>query len=392
MVRCGLSTADFLIDWHQATRLLVPEPSPNSDYQHAGRNSLPSCGCFRLSLSLAAAGLLAITGCRRDDDRAARVWPEEGFVRVADDVTLSYRDWGGEGPPIVLFTGLGNTAAIFDDLAPRLTNEHRVIGLTRRGFGNSTVTETGYDVATRVADDLAALQALGVGRALLVGHSIAGDELTGIVRARPELVAGLVYLDAAFDRTDKGADAAFDKVEKLLPPPTEVVRLSGADAQVVDGELKFRNLAAAQRLMELAPGAPGPAPASELRAQLVITPDGLEFIDASNPTSAIKAESDQVKADYRGIAVPVTALYADWGDPAAAFPITALAGADLRDGLRASAAEFAAWAHRAGIDQVRALIPHADVDLVSGAPHYIFLKEPEMVSRRILETARQASW
>lgn len=370
----------------------MPEPLPNSDHQHAGRSSLPSGCYFRLSFGLAAAGLLAITGCGRDEDRAVRVWPYEGFVRVADDVTLSYRDWGGEGPPIVLFTGLGNTAAIFDDLAPRLTNEHRVIGLTRRGFGNSTVTETGYDVATRVADDLAALEALGIGRALLVGHSIAGDELTGIARARPELVAGLVYLDAAFDRTDNGAGGAFDKIENLLPPPAEVVRLTGADAQVVDGELKFGNLAAAQRLMESAPGAPGPAPASELRAQLVATPVGLEFIDTSAPTSAIKAESDRVKADYRGITVPVTALYADWGDLRAAFPITALAGEDLREALRPPAAELAAWAHRAGIDQVRAQIPHAIVELVPGAPHYIFLKDPELVSRRILETARRASW
>jgi len=314
------------------------------------------------------------------------------LVRVADNVTLSYRDWGGEGPLIVLFTGLGNTAAIFDDLAPRLTNEHRVIGLTRRGFGNSTVTESGYDVATRVADDLAALQALGIGRALLVGHSIAGDELTGIVQARPELVAGLVYIDAAFDRTDKGAAEAFDKIEKLLPPPEEVVRLTGAGAQVVDGETQFQNLAAAQRLMEAAPGAPGPAPASELRAQLVATPDGLEFIDTPAPVSAIEAESARVKADYRGITVPVTALYADWGDPAAAFPITDLAGADLRESLRASAAELSAWAHRAGIDQVRAQIPHAVVELVPGTPHYIFLKEPELVSRRILETATRAGW
>jgi len=346
---------------------------------------------LRLSLGLAAAGLLAITGCRRDDDRAGRVWPEEGFVRVADDVTLSYRDWGGEGPPIVLFTGLGNTAAIFDDLAPRLTNEHRVIGLTRRGFGNSTVAESGYDVATRVADDLAALQALGIGRALLVGHSIAGDELTGIVQARPELVAGLVYLDAAFDRTDKGAAAAFDRIEKLLPPPDDVVRLAGTEIQVVDGEPKPQNLAAARKLVEMEQGVP--VPAAELRAQLVLIPEGgCEFIDSSSAQAKIRAGSDLIKADYRGITVPVTALYADWGDPAAAFPITAAAGAESREALRASAAELAVWAHRAGIEQVRAQIPHAVVELVPGAPHYLFLKEPELVSRRILETARRASW
>ena len=45
---------------------------------------------------------------------------------------------------------------------------------------------------------------------ILVGHSIAGDELTKFAGLYPSRVRALVYLDAAYDRT---------KVEDLPPPP-----------------------------------------------------------------------------------------------------------------------------------------------------------------------------
>jgi pimeloyl-ACP methyl ester carboxylesterase len=253
------------------------------------------------------------------------------------------------------------------------------------------VTAEGYDVATRVADVIAVLQSLGTGRALLVGHSIAGDELTGIVQARPDLVAGLVYLDAAFDRTDKLADEVFDGAEKLLPTTEEVLQFPIADAEIIDGQLKIKSFPAAQRFAEAQLGAP--VHASELRSQLVLNPDGtLEFKDTSAAQARVRAGSDRVKADYRGIIVPVTALYADWCDPAAAFPITALAGAEARETLRHHAAKMAEWADQAGLAQVRAQMPGAVVEIIPGAPHYIFLKEPALVSRRILETAFRAGW
>ncbi|MFM8863067.1 MAG: alpha/beta fold hydrolase, partial [Acidimicrobiia bacterium] len=136
------------------------------------------CRCAGAAVVLVAVLLSSCSsGSAGGDDTASTVSapPVSGFVQGADGVLLEYRDWGGEGPPIVLLTGLGDSAAVFDDLAPRLTAGHRVVGLTRRGFAPSTVTADGYDVPTRVADDIAALDGLGIERALLVGHSISGD-------------------------------------------------------------------------------------------------------------------------------------------------------------------------------------------------------------------------
>ena len=40
------------------------------------------------------------------------------MVKVQGDVALEVLDWGGEGPPLVLLAGLGNTAHVFDEFAP----------------------------------------------------------------------------------------------------------------------------------------------------------------------------------------------------------------------------------------------------------------------------------
>ncbi len=56
---------------------------------------------------------------------------------------------------------------------------------------------------------------------VLVGHSIAGDELTWLGGHHPDRFSGLVYLDAAYDRSgDRKAPAAvrLRELNRLLPP------------------------------------------------------------------------------------------------------------------------------------------------------------------------------
>jgi non-heme chloroperoxidase len=115
-------------------------------------------------------------------------------------VKLHYLDWGGRKETLLLLHGLGDTAHIFDDLAPKFTNQFRVLGLTRRGHGQSEKPDAGYDTATLVDDIRLFLDALKVERVILVGHSLAGDELTRFAGNHPDRVVKLVYLDAAMDR------------------------------------------------------------------------------------------------------------------------------------------------------------------------------------------------
>ena len=125
---------------------------------------------------------------------------KSGFV-TANGIKLHYLDWGGAGDVVLMLTGMGDDAHIFDDFAPKFTDRFHVVGLTRRGFGESDKPATGYDVRTRVEDIRAFLDAMKIKKVSLIGHSIAGDEITSFATIYPNRVRKLVYLDAAYDDT-----------------------------------------------------------------------------------------------------------------------------------------------------------------------------------------------
>jgi non-heme chloroperoxidase len=85
---------------------------------------------------------------------------KEQFVTVAPGVKLQVMDWGGTGETLVLLTGLGDNAHVFSQFAFQWNDHFHVIGITRRGYLPSGQPPDGYDVPTRVADDIAVLDAL----------------------------------------------------------------------------------------------------------------------------------------------------------------------------------------------------------------------------------------
>jgi pimeloyl-ACP methyl ester carboxylesterase len=119
------------------------------------------------------------------------------FVKVAPHVNLEVLDWGGSGEVMVLLTGSGDNAHVYDYFAFQFTDFFHVIGITRRGWLPSSQPKRGYDVETRAADDIKVLDALGIKKAVFVGHSIAGSELSKIAVKYPTYVDKLVYLDAS---------------------------------------------------------------------------------------------------------------------------------------------------------------------------------------------------
>jgi pimeloyl-ACP methyl ester carboxylesterase len=118
------------------------------------------------------------------------------FITVAPDVRLEVLDWSGVGDTMVLLTGSGDNAHVYDEFAYQFTDRFRVIGITRRGFGRSSQPAGGYDLDTRARDDIAVLDRLDIRQAVFVGHSIAGTELSKLATVYPDRVKKLVYLDA----------------------------------------------------------------------------------------------------------------------------------------------------------------------------------------------------
>src|SRR5437667_214351 len=122
-------------------------------------------------------------------------------IRVVSNVKLEVIDWGGSGRPLVLLAGGSNNAHGFDKFAPKLISAYHVYGISRRGSGASSAplpTRANY-AADRLGDDvLAVIDALKLDRPVLVGHSLAGQELSSVGSRHPEKVAGLIYLDAGY--------------------------------------------------------------------------------------------------------------------------------------------------------------------------------------------------
>jgi non-heme chloroperoxidase len=147
------------------------------------------------------------------------------FIAVpgqAGDIRLEVIDWGGQGPAVLLLAGLGESGHIYNDLAPRLTDRFRVIALTRRGHGASSHADSSSYVFDTLAADIAAIMdSMQLKRASLIGHSIAGTEITRFAVRFPDRVNKLVYLDASHDFAGidsiLGANPAWPP--RFTPPP-----------------------------------------------------------------------------------------------------------------------------------------------------------------------------
>ncbi len=284
------------------------------------------------------------------------------FVTVAPDVRLEVLDWGGTGRPVVLLAGLGNTAHVFDDFAVKLAADCHVYGVTRRGYGASSAPASGYE-SDRLGDDvLAVLDELALDRPVLVGHSFGGAEMSSIVTRRPERVAGVVYLDAAYGYAfDNGKGASFEemmKVTSAVSPPrpsaTDIVSFEAVRAWYLrDNGVTL--------------------PEAEFRATEVTLPDGKPGPPRESPgNSAIIAGVQK----YTNIRVPALAIFAS---PHDLGPWIARAtNPKVREGLEQT--------ERLVVAQAKAFeegVPGARVVRLAGASHYVFLSNEADVLREL---------
>jgi pimeloyl-ACP methyl ester carboxylesterase len=284
-------------------------------------------------------------------------------VEVATGVSLEVLDFGGTGTPIVLLAGLGNTAHVFDDFAPALTSGHRVVGITRRGFGSSSTTDTGYDVATRASDDLAVLDALGFDRAILVGHSLAGDELTELAATHGERVAALVYIDAAHDHAAIRAVLATAPKDLDRPPPRSAFASVTAFGEWIRRFVGF----------ELSRG--------ELLASLVLGPHG-EVVDMRDrPITTQRYLEGATSQDFTRVHAPALVLMAEWTE--ATHPGYQDLDAGSRGKLHDWFPRMAAVGEATRVGVKRDLAG-ARVGEVEHGHHYMFITE----QHRVLEEIR----
>lgn len=100
----------------------------------------------------------------------------------------------GEGVPIVLLHGFGADRLTWSPVAGPLARLGRTVAFDLPGHGAAVAWPEPPDAAAAAAAVAASLDALGIGRAVAVGHSL-GGAVAGIVGlTRPDLVAALVLV------------------------------------------------------------------------------------------------------------------------------------------------------------------------------------------------------
>jgi non-heme chloroperoxidase len=322
------------------------------------------------------------------------------MITVDQGVQLEVLDWGGTGRPLVFLSGLGNTAHIWDNLAPKFTGNHHVYAITRRGFGKSTHASAGY-TPERLSDDILAVMAqLTIEKPVLIGHSLAGEELSSIGTRHPELVSALIYLDAAY--TYAFYDAAGDyqasladlqqKIDALAKTPEDKTLMNQVKAALPQFEENLNrkansvenplpqpyappseadkaNFTSMTKRLSLAVG--GVPPEAEPHESFLANPDG----SVGSPNAAAEAGSSILKGSEHyttSIHLPILAIM---GNPQNKGPNF---HADTPKNIAAAAAADANQARQ--IDAFERGQPTAHMVRIANANHYLFISnEPQVL-------------
>ena len=243
-------------------------------------------------------------------------WQDQSahVVRYVDTngARVEVLDWGGVGPAVVVLPGLGNSAHIYDDFAPSLTDTGHVYGVTRRGAGDSKATNGAYDIPTLADDVKRVMDALHIDRAHLVGHSFAGEELTWIASHDPSRVRSLVYLDAAYDH--HAMQTALENARPGTPRQEPLPAATDVRDPLTYQAFQIRGLGL-------------PLPLGEVLSTWEFGADG-HFLREKLDIAALRAiSSGAVHPQYDSVRAPTLALFATVTRPGASPDLPAIQAA-----------------------------------------------------------------
>jgi pimeloyl-ACP methyl ester carboxylesterase len=116
---------------------------------------------------------------------------------------LSYRR-AGQGPAVLLIQGVGVVGEGWRPQIDGLADRHTTISFDNRGIGESRLLEGKPTIEAMARDAIAILDAEGIDRAHVVGHSMGGVIAQEIALAAPARVRSLAFL-CTFARGKQGA-------------------------------------------------------------------------------------------------------------------------------------------------------------------------------------------
>lgn len=119
----------------------------------------------------------------------------DGSVKAPDGVTIRYEATGSGGPALVFVHGWSCDRSYWRAQVAHFGRGRRVVALDLAGHGESGLGRELYTIEAFGADVKAVVDALGLERVVLIGHSMGGPVTLEAARLMPQRVAALVPID-----------------------------------------------------------------------------------------------------------------------------------------------------------------------------------------------------
>ncbi len=283
-----------------------------------------------------------------------RVAPPQGGFLALDGERLHVLD-RGQGPPIVLIHGLSGQMGNFTySLVARLSNDFRVVAFDRPGSGYSTrAPGAPASVGAQAATLAKAIRRLGLGRPLVVGHSLGGAVALALALDHPDCVGALALIAPATHPALRPP-----RVFRTLAIRSPALRRAFAWTLATPGALLARPLAMKE---VFAPEPPPPGFGEAGGGLLGMRPGNVEC--ASADMIALDADLRTLPQRYASIRVPVGILYG-------------------RDD------HILDW--RAHGEAMKTAVPSLDFELVDGG-HMLPVTQPDLCARFIRRMAARVT-
>ena len=169
-------------------------------------------------------------------------------TRLATGPRVHYAEQGDpDGAPIVFLPAYTDSWFSYSRVLALLPARYHAYAVDPRGHGDSERPDCCYAVEDFAGDVVAFLDAVGAGRATLVGHSGSCLVARRVAEAHPERVARLVLIGAPGSLGDNEEELALQTAVRALqdPVPVQFAReLQGAAAHVTLPEAFFERLVA----------------------------------------------------------------------------------------------------------------------------------------------------
>ena len=155
-------------------------------------------------------------------------WPAmKKKVTLASGLTLAYVELGNPtGPPLLLLHGYTDSSRTWSLVAPYL-GKYRLLMPDQRGHGASDAPDCCYSTSQFAFDAKLFLDALGVERAAVVGHSLGSMVAIAMAADYPGRVSSIALIGSTALAPVKRGDWLYDSVDGLswpLDPNSQFMR------------------------------------------------------------------------------------------------------------------------------------------------------------------------